>query len=325
MAGAAALARLSTAYFSAIGGSTPVKAIPYERFDNGVHGTLINTGRRVNWGTLSMPVAKVRRNTTSILPKLSLIPNYYEWEDLLQWCSGGTPGVVTEGGNTTTTFGLANVANERTITHNDGYLSLDLLRCAVDKYTIRAQQQQELTLDLEIVGTSYTTPSAFNMATLASTIFRSVGPTYIHCDLTVTIAGTSTYKVASVEVSTDRDIAKNRFFNSTTMPDVIQQDRVTMIKMSLPWGLHYALWGQGAADGSLALTLTFAFTVSGQSFSLSGSFPAVKAETDPLTYETGEETYLDWTAMALSPANGSPPPLLTDEVTWTTVRPTAAT
>lgn len=329
MAGAASLAKLAGLWMSDVGTSSPNRPFSYSRFLNGCSEEPIDTGARTNWGSLSHPEHRVRRNIRRCQPSLEMIPSMIEWERLLQWIQGGTPVVTTAGSPsvTTTVYPLSNTALERTITHIDEYTSLDCLRVAVDRATISGRQQEEITLALECVGTNWATPSAFT-----PTALRSTAPSLLFGDLTISIAGTNTYKAMSAEVRIDKAIDRERFFNTNIMPAIIAKDRIVTVRLEIPWGLHYELWQAGIADsddgidpGGVALVLTWSFTWGGRTFSLAATMPAVRAATNPLEYRVPEETMLTWEGQAYAPNYTgvvTPPPLLDPEILFTLVRPT---
>lgn len=317
MAGVASLAKLSGLWMSDVGTSNPTRPFSYERFVDGASEELINTGERTNWGSLSRPVNRVRRNVRRCQPSLELLPSMPEWEQLLQWIQGGNPATTNVGGVTTITYPLSNTALERTVTHIDEYTSVDCKRVCVDRAVIRGQQQQEIGLSLDCVGTDWAQPTVYS-----PTALRATAPSLLFTDLTITVAGVSTYKAATAEIEIAKSLDRERFFNTNVMPAVIVKGRTVSLKLDLPWGLHYALWQSGAADGSLAVTLTWAFSLGAASYSLAAVMPAVKASTNPIERRVPEETMLPWEAQAYAPDNGSPPPLLTDEIQFVLTRPT---
>lgn len=319
MAGVASLAKLSGLWMSDVGTTNPDKPFSYSFFDDGASEELIDTGAKTNWGTLSHPVHRVRRNVRRCLPSLGLVPSMPEWEQLLQWIQGGTPASADNAGVRTITYPLSNVALERTITHIDEFTSVDCQRVAVDRAVIRGQAQQEIELDLECVGTNWVQPSANT-----PTALRATAPSLLFTDLTISIAGTATYKAESAQIEINKAIDKERFFNTNVMPAVIAKDRVVSLSLDLPWGLHHALWQAGAADGSLAVVLTWAFSLGAANYSLAANMPAVKADTSPLERRVPEETMMRWDARAYAPDDAAPPPLLADEITFTLTKPTPA-
>lgn len=317
MAGPASLAKLSGLWMSDVGTTTADKPFSYERFNSGCSEELKDTGERTNWGTLSHPANRVRKNIRRCLPRLSLLPSMIEWERLFQWIQGGNPTSADAGGVRTITYPLGNTALERKITHVDEYDSVDCLKVAVDRAVIRGQSQQEIGLDLECVGTDWVNPTGS-----VPTALRSTSPSLLFRDLTISIAGTATYKAASAELEIRKNIDKDRYFNGSVMPGTIARDRIVTTRLSLPWGLHYALWQAGAADAGLALTLTWAFTWSAANYSISAVMPAVRADTNPLDYRVPEETMLDWEARAYAPDDLTPPPLVEDEIQFVLTKPT---
>jgi hypothetical protein len=319
MAGAASLAKLSGLWMSDVGTTNPDKPFSYMSFDDGASEELIDTGARTNWGTLSHPVNRVRKNIRRCQPRLGLLPSMPEWERLLQWIQGGTPTTAAAAGTTTITYPLSNVAVERTITHIDEFTSIDCNRVAVDRAVIRGQAQQEIELELDCVGTDWVTPTAYT-----PTALRATAPSLLFRDLTISIAGTSTYKAQSAQIEINKAIDRERFFNGNVMPAVIAKDRLVTLSLELPWGLHYALWQSGAADGSLAVVLTWAFTLGAANFALAATMPAVKANTNPLERRVPEETMLMWEAQAYAPDDAEPPPLVNDEIVFALSKPTPA-
>lgn len=318
MAGTASLAKLSALWVGNFSAGTPDKALAFERFDRGCTEELIDTGERAAWGTLDHPERRVKKNVRRANPTIDLVPNPFEWENLLQWIFGAAPtgGNIVNNGQVSLTYGLANAAPERSIVHSDGFLPILITGVAVDRATVRGAAQQEVTLSLDCVGRDWTTSGV-----PAPTAARSTLPSFIFTEMKLRVSGTDTYKCRSFELSTFKNIDRDRFFNSRTLQGSIARDRVTTLRAELPWGLHYALWQSGAADGGVAVQVQMTMTSGGSTYDLLFDMPAVRANTNPLEYRVPDEVFLPWDAQAFAPDAGGPNFVLSDSINAVLTRP----
>ncbi len=216
-------------------------------FDIGVRLELRDTnGTR---GTFDKDGNRVKENRDRVSPRISSEPTYVEWAVLLPWITSGTPS-----GSPTVTYPFVATAvpNIQKIYFNpNAGDSYELTGCAVDSATFRAAVGEPLSVDLDIVGQTYTTsPSAFPSLTP-----DQVGHPFILSDLVLLIGG-STIQTREFSYKVSNNIDRERFLNSLTLTRTQILHREHMFTFDVPSGDNASLWDNGVAGATMVATFT---------------------------------------------------------------------
>lgn len=202
-------------------------------------------------GTLSHNVDRTRPSLQRIAGPIKLIPNAAELAAVLPWITGAAGT-----GSGAVSYLLSNscITKDVQIDRSGGSgLTAKVFSYAsvgVDTATFTCAQGDALNLDLGCVAKTETPGDTF--PTLS--IDFANGP-WMLADLVMSIAGT-TIAGKDLEISINNNIDKERYFNSNTLTDIIKQDRQIMVKVSLPFGDHAALYAAGSAGVAVVATFT---------------------------------------------------------------------
>lgn len=231
-----------------IGSADPVDIRLRYRDENLAAKLELIDGNAIN-GTLDRNIELVRDGAIRVGGPINMIPNAYEFSQLLRWILGGTPS-----GTGTVTYPLtqANDLPEKYVTIDRVIKVFTYTGCKVSRATFRATQGGPLELSLEIVGKSASEASAGTFPSL--TLDISNGP-FVFRDLVMSVGGT-TVKAKEFTLTVDNMLDTERFFNSQTLQSIDQPDRKITFETSLPYGDHQALKSGFTAAGT-AVVATF--------------------------------------------------------------------
>lgn len=137
------------------------------------------------------------------------------------------------------------------------------LKCKVNTATFSSRAGQQLNLDLDIQGTSWTPGITF--PSIASSL--SVQAPFMHHQCVLTIGGTA-YKVDDVTLTIGNNLILDRFYNSQYRQDLPEGSRTVGLSCTFPFtsdeSAIYAMATAGLAasivwtSGLYSLTFTFA-------------------------------------------------------------------
>ena len=240
---------------------TNPRRIDFRDFSHGVSRELLDmNGTR---GKYDKDTERVRENRQVIAPRLVTQPTAVELASILQWSLGGVPaGPSYPLGDTTPTKFLRFDPNQGK--------KWDLAGVAVDSLTLRASSGEPLSVELDLVGQTFTNPvSAFP----AGNLDIATQP-FIFPDCVLTWNG-SPRQIRDWSLRVANNIDRGRFLNSLTLTALNKITRQITWSISLPSGDYDDLWDSGMdADGA---NMSIVYTNGGTSFSCvstSVRFPA---------------------------------------------------
>lgn len=231
-----------------IGAANPVDIRLRYRDEDFVEALELIDGNAIN-GVLDRNIELFRDGAKRVGGPVNMIPNAYEFQQLLQWILGGTPS------------GAGTVTYPTTQTNNlpEKYVTIDRVAkvftytgVKVNRATFRAIQNGPLELSLELVGKSGAEANAGTFPNLTLNIAN--GP-FVFRDLALSVAAT-TVKAKEFTLVIDNMLNTDRFFNQQTLESIDQEDRKITFSTSLPYGDYYALRSGFTASGT-AVTATF--------------------------------------------------------------------
>lgn len=211
-------------------------------FDPGVSRELRDmNGTR---GKYDKDAARVRENRQVVAPRFRSEPTALELATLLPWALGGTPS------GTNYPFGNAAPTKHVRFDPSAG-TKWQLAGVAVDAMTLRSSSGEPLTIDLDLVGQTYTNPSgAFPALALDLTTHP-----FIFSDCVLTWGGTAR-QIRDLSLSVRNNIDRGRFLNSLTLTALNKLARQIVWSVELPSGDYDALWDSGIAGASLSAVFT---------------------------------------------------------------------
>ena len=289
----AAMSKLARLAMSAPGTDSPITQwFTFRSFNTGTTEELIDLGRDTTQGSRSHAVQNSRDNLRRLAPTMSLKPTAIQWGNLLPWIFCGL-----QTGTGPYTFALGEREVARKISYDDTQTVWEFDRVVVDEATISASQGGELGLELSCVGRDWTTGNAFP----ASGLVADLTTPFIMSDLSVSVGATSAVKCRDFRLTVRNVISRERFFNSRTIACAVATDREVSLSMSMPYGLHQALYRAGAGPAGVAVSGTFTFGAASLAFNM----PHVKTPGNPFSASVPDEIMMDWTgtAMATLPGN----------------------
>lgn len=288
----AALPKLARLGVSTLGTDSPINSwLGFTSFDPGVSQELLELGDNVNTGTLSSLEPQARLNRRIVAPRYEHHPTAAEWRTLLPWLLDGTEsGSGTSG--TPYAYPLANALSKRYVGYDDTQLYWNLKECGVDSWTVSASQgDPALKLSADLIGVDWD-----NVGTFPGGLSNPTDAPFIFTDSSaaVLVNGVSR-KVASLSITVNKDVARDRFFNSTTIACAVSQNRKVSISLQFPWGLHSDLFALGSAT-SVAVLVTFTFGAKVLVFSM----PHVRHQPEAPRADVPSEIMGSWTGLALA-------------------------
>lgn len=230
----------------AIGASDPVdQPLNFVEFQPNVRLELRDTN--ATRGTYDKDGNRVRHSRTVITPRGVFEPSATELTYLLPWAMGGSPtgsGVVT--------YPAANAPAERyvffsPVAGDTWFLS----GVGVDVATFRAASGEPLTVELDLLGTTYNTAHA---AYPSLTIDQTTQP-FMLSDLVLTVGG-SAVQCRAFSYRLNNNLDKTRYLNSLTLTRLQKLARQHTFTLDVPSGDNASLWDNGVAGTTLVATFT---------------------------------------------------------------------
>lgn len=288
----AALSKLARLAMSAPGVDSPIDNwFTFRTFNTGTSEELIDLGRDVTQGSRSHFVQNARDNLRRLAPSMGLKPTSKMWASLLPWvfCNAATGT-----GPFAYTLGEREVA--RNVALDDTQQYWEFQRVVVDEATFSASQGAELNLDLSCVGRDWTNAGSFPGSLIADTTTP-----FLMTDLSITVGSTAAVKCRDWRLTVRNFVNRDRFFNSQTIACAVAMDREVTVAMTLPYGLHRALYRAGAGAAGVAVTAAFTYGTEALTFTT----PAVKTPGEPFAVNVPDEVMLEWTGTAMATAPGN--------------------
>jgi hypothetical protein len=224
-------------------------------------------------GKYTKDSARVRKNLTRITPRLRCQPTSVELSGLLPWILSGTG------------YALGNTPAQR-------YVAFDLNPAAsgnlwtltgvvVDEARFSADQGEPLSLDLGLVGMSYTSPTGQFPGGLALDV--STQP-FLFVDCAIQINATTGILSRSFELTVRNGIDRDRFFNSPTLTATNRLTRQITMAVNVPFGIYPSLFTVGEDTAATAL-VTFTNGSAVLTFTVNGVRFRPKSPTSPFQQE----------------------------------------
>ena len=299
----AALPKLARLGVSALGTDTPINSwLSFTSFDPGVSAELLELGDGMNTGTLSALESQARLNRRIVAPRFEGTPTAAEWRVLLPWIlDGAESGAGTSG--SPYAYPLANTLSKRYGAWDDTQVYYDLYELAVDTATISASQgDPAVRCSLDLVGTDWDNVGSFPGGLVPPTDAPFI---FTDSSAAVLVNGVAR-KVSSVSITIAKDVARDRFFNSTTIACAVSQDRKVSVSFTYPHGLHSDLWSLADAS-SVAVSVAFTFGTK----VLTLTMPRVRHTPEAPRADVPSEIMGQWTGRALASSS------LNDEISAT--------
>lgn len=246
-----------------IGTADPVDtAMNYADFDPGVRRELRDlNGVRGTYNKDGNRVVEVRR---LVNPRFRSEPTRSELQYLLAWGMYGTPT-----GTTTKTYPLADDPAERFVhfkpKNGEPFF---LNKVMVDTLTLSGSAGEALTLDLDLVGVDYDD----TRSDLPTLNYDLASRPFVFSGMVLTYGGV-VRKTAEATLTVRHNLDRGRFFNSATLTNGVQQNRVITLAFNLPSGENPGIWTNGIAGVTAAMVWTNA---AGDQFAISA--PDVRFE-----------------------------------------------
>lgn len=216
-------------------------------------------GNAIN-GVLDRNIELMRDGAKRVRGPINMIPNAYEFQQLLVWILGGTPS-----GSGTVTYPLTQTNNlpEKFVSIDRVAKVFTYTGVKVNRAVFRATQNGPLELSLDLIAKSGAEADAGTFPSLTLNIAN--GP-FLFRDLAMSVAGT-TVKAKEFTLTVDNMLNADRFFNQQTLESIDQEDRRITFETSLPYGDYHAL-RSGFTSAGTAVVATFTNGGAAMSFSL---------------------------------------------------------
>lgn len=197
-------------------------------------------------GTRSHTVERVRAGLNRIDGGVSLEPSAADWHVLLPLILGSAGAVVS---GTNKRYDLAETVPSNYITIDRHGKVYTYTTAAVNSATIRAQQGELLSCELDLLACTETVASAGTFPAIYPDV--TTNPlTFASCTLSV---NSTTVLAKNFEITVNNDLDKDRFFNSNNLSAIVSRDRKVYFKTNLPYGDYLALYDTGADTGVAVL------------------------------------------------------------------------
>lgn len=244
----------------AIGSASPVDIRLRYKDEDFVETLELVDGNAIN-GVLDHNIELMRDGAKRVRGPVNMIPNAYEFQQLLQWILGGTPS-----GSGTVTYPLTQTNNlpEKFVSVDRVIKVFNYTGAKVNRATFRATQNGPLELSLDLIGK--TTASEGAAGSFPSLTLNIANGPFLFRDLAMTVAGT-TVKAKEISLTIDNMLNADRFFNQQTLESIDQEDRRITLETSLPYGDYHALKAGFTAAGT-AVVATFTNGGAALSFSM---------------------------------------------------------
>ncbi len=217
--------------------STALWRLDFMELDNGV--TLELRDCNATRGKFSKDDGHVRHNRTVISPRITCQPSAVELANILAWAMGSAPS-----GSAPVTYPLGDTATTRSLWYlpNAG-TGWKLLNVSVDSMTIHGSSGEPLTVELDLVGLTYSKTSASYPSTAID-----LGAPYIFSDLALTYGGV-TNLVRDMSISMRNNIDRSRYFNSLTLSASYKLHREIAWSIDIPAGEYDDEWDDALTAG----------------------------------------------------------------------------
>lgn len=310
------LGRLSVSAFAPGADTTPgATRLTFAEWDHGCSTLLMDAGDVTGGhGSLDHILEHVVKNQIVVKPNGLVIPAVGEWRHWLPWIlnhdaavSAGEDPPALGGTTSTLAFSPADTLLLRNVHFDtDGsqrtYLAAG---CGVAAAEIRCQSKGPVELDVRLEGRTYTEAVAFQPAAMDA--WTNYATRFVHAEQAVVLASvTPTYCRAS-RIVIDNGVDNDRFFYGLTSAGPLMTDRRIGVELTIPFGLHSALWDAGIADAGVPLTVAYTYGPQSMTF----SFPTVRASAEAWRSVVPRENFFTFRAMALRKLSATATPAVT--------------
>lgn len=290
------LGRLSVSAFSPVSDTTPgATRLTFAEWDHGCSKLNLDAGDVTGGhGSLDHAVEHVVYNQILAKPNGLVIPAVGEWRHWLPWIlnhdaadsDGGSGEAYTF--QPTDTLLLRNV-HYATDADQRVYLAAG---CGVAAAEIRCQSKGPVELDVRLEGRTFTEAVAFagNLSDATNYSAR-----FVHAEMAVTIDATNPVHCRSSRIVIDNGVDNDRFFYGLASAGPVMTDRRIGVELTIPFGLHAALWDAGIAAAGVPLTVTY--TSGGAS--MAWTFATVRANAEAFRSVVPRENFFTFRAMCL--------------------------
>lgn len=195
-------------------------------------------------GKYDKDTERVRENRQVVAPRFRSEPTALELATLFPWALGAAASG--------TSYPLGDSVRTKWLRFDpNAGKKWQLAGVAVDAMTLRGSSGEPLTIDLELVGQTYTNPSdSFPVLSLDV----STQP-FIFSDCVLTWDG-STRQIRDLSIGVRNNIDRGRFLNSLTLTALNKLARQIVWGIELPSGDYDSLWDSGIAGASLSAVFT---------------------------------------------------------------------
>jgi hypothetical protein len=251
----AALPKLARLGLSPLGEDGPITSwLGFTAFDPGCSEEMLDLGAGVNTGALSSLESQARLNRRVVAPTHDHTPTAAEWHTLLPWVMDGA---VTGAGTAASPYSypLGNTLTRRYAAWHDTQVYWDLYAVGIDTATISASQADPaVRLSTEWVGHDWD-----NTGTFPPELVPPTDPPFILTDSDgAVLVNSVARRVESVSITINKNVARDRYFNSRTIACAVAQSRTVTVSLTVPWGLHSDLLEVGRTT-SVPVSVAFTF------------------------------------------------------------------
>lgn len=296
---AAAISTLAKLGIGTDGTTDPVtQRLDFIDFDLGIDVEIRDlNGTR---GKYTKDDARYRQNLTRVLPTVRMQPTALELAALLPW--------IFDSAASGTSYPLGATTFLRSVAFdpNGGSLWV-LLNVAVDRAVFRMSQGEPLDLSLDLVGRGYSVTGSFPAITLDLTT-----QPFLTTDCALTIGG-STVQFREATLTIEKNIDRNRFFNSATLTAQNKLRRRIMWEFNVPYGDNTSLFNATASAGTAgAVVATLTNSATSLAFTsaavrIQGRSPKSPFQQEVMLPLEGEAVSSDGTVEALTTVLDSTP------------------
>lgn len=310
------LGRLSVSAFSPGADTTPgATRLTFAEWDHGCSTLLMDAGDTTGGhGSLDHILEHVVKNQIIVKPNGKVRPAVGEWRHWLPWLFNHDAAVIAGedppalGGTTSTlVFSPTDVMLLRNV-HFDTDASQRCwlaAGCGVAAAEISAVSKGPVELDVRLEGRTYTEAVAFQPASMDA--WTNYSSRFVHAEMAVVLNSVTPTYCRSSRIVIDNGVSNDRFFYGLTSAGPIMTDRRVGVELTIPFGLHSALWDAGIADAGVPLTVTYSYGTQSMAF----SFATVRANADAWRSVVPQEDFFTFRAMALRKLSATASPAVT--------------
>lgn len=290
------LGRLSVSAFGPGSDTTPgATQLLFAEWDHGCSKLNMDAGDVTGGhGSLDHAVEHVVYNQIMAKPNGLVRPSVGEWRHWLPWILNHNATDSDGGSGQAYTFVPTDTMLLRNV-HFDTDASRRCFLaagCGVASADIRCESKGPVELDVRLEGRTYTEAVAFagNLADATNFTGR-----FVHAQQAVVLNSVTPTYCRSSRIVIDNGVDNDRFFYGLASAGPIMTDRRIGVELTIPFGLHSALWDAGIADAGVPLTIAYSYGGASMTF----TFATVRANAESFRSVVPREDFFTFRAMCL--------------------------